>query len=83
MNKKKLAILERAWEADIACAMKESPYPIFQSKSKAAQELADEGYLEYVEFTDRGIRFKGYHITHLGILTYCQSLPPEQDKEAK
>ena len=77
MNKKQLEILGRAWEADIAHALKEIPYPIFQSKSKVVQQLADDGYLEYVEFTDRGVTFKGYHITHLGIMTYCESLPPE------
>ncbi|WP_312412372.1 hypothetical protein [Pseudescherichia sp.] len=83
MNKKQLAILERAWEADIAHALKESPFPLFQSKSKVVQQLANDGYLEYIEFKDRGITFKGYHITHLGILTYCASLPPEESKEAK
>ncbi len=79
MNKKQLAILERAWEADIAHAMKETPYPIFQSKSKLVQQLADDGYLEFVEFTDRGITFKGYHITHFGIMAYCESLPYEAE----
>lgn len=79
MNKKQLDILARAWEADIAHALKESPYPIFQSKSKLAQQLADEGYLEHVEFTDRGISFKGYLITHFGIMAYCESLPYETE----
>lgn len=78
MNKKQLDILARAWETEIAHALKETPYPIVQSKSKVVQQLADEGYLEYVEFTDRGITFKGYHITHLGIMTYCESLPAEE-----
>lgn len=83
MNKKQLEILERAWEADIAHALKETPYPIFQSKSKAVQQLADDGYLEYVEFNDRGITFKGYHITHYGIMAYCESLPPEEHQEGE
>ncbi|MCE1279288.1 hypothetical protein LWU92_21700 [Enterobacter hormaechei] len=81
MNKKQLAILERAWEADIAHSLKETRYPIFQSKSKVVQQLADDGYLEYVEFNDRGITFKGYRITHLGIMAYCQSLPAEEPTE--
>jgi len=83
MNKKQLAILERAWEADIAHSLKEIPYPIFQSKSKVVQQLAEDGYLAYVEFTDRGITFKGYIITHFGIMAYCESLPPEEHQEGK
>lgn len=81
MNKKQLDILGRAWETDIAHALKEIPYPIFQSKSKVVQQLAEDGYLEYVEFTDRGITFKGYLITHFGIMAYCESLPPEDDEQ--
>ncbi|WP_288654667.1 MULTISPECIES: hypothetical protein [Pantoea] len=77
MNKKQLDILERAWGAEIDHALRETPYPIIQTSSKVAQKLADDGYLEYVEFTDRGITFKGYVITHFGIMAYCESLPPE------
>ncbi|ORM96263.1 hypothetical protein [Pantoea septica] len=77
MNKTQLSIPERAWGAEIDHALKETPYPIIQTKSKVAKQLADNGYLQYVEFTDRGITFKGYIITHLGIMTYCESLSPE------
>lgn len=75
LNKKQLAILERAWETDIAHALKEIPYPIFQSKSKVVQQLADDGYLRFVQIADRVFRFKGYQITHLGIMAYCASMP--------
>lgn len=81
MNKKKLEILACAWEADIAHALKEIPYPLFQSKSRVVQQLADDGFLEYIEFNDRGIRLSGYHITHLGIMTYCENLPAEEGVE--
>lgn len=79
MNKKQLAILERAWEAEIGHALRETLYPIIQTSSKVAQKLADDGYLEYIEFTDRGITFKGYIITHFGIMAYCESLPYETE----
>jgi len=78
MNKKQLSILERAWGAEIDHALKETPYPIIQTKSKVAKQLADDGYLQYVEFNDRGITFKGYIITHFGIMAYCESLPAEE-----
>lgn len=79
MNKKQLAVLEKAWEADLAHALKEHRYPIFQSKSKVAKQLADDWYLELVEFYDEGVTIKGYRITHLGIMTYCESLPYESE----
>lgn len=75
MKKKQLAILERAWEAEIAHSLKEIRYPLIQSETKVAKQLADDGYLRFVQIADRAFRFKGYQITHLGIMAYCASMP--------
>lgn len=75
MNKKKLGVLERAWGAEIACALNEQAYPLIQSKSKLTEELADGGYLERVKIETGSLIVEGYQITHFGILTYCENLP--------
>lgn len=51
MNKKQLAILEKAWDAQISCALKEQALPIIQTKSKIARQLCDDGFLNEVEIT--------------------------------
>ncbi|WP_313327734.1 hypothetical protein [Enterobacter oligotrophicus] len=80
MNKKELAILEKAWMAEI-----DNDIPIIQTKSKIAAQLAEEGYLKLKEFTLGGaipVVIRGYQITHAGILAYCLSLPDDIDIEA-
>ncbi|EPO3787315.1 hypothetical protein ACT94B_005421, partial [Escherichia coli] len=51
MNKKQLAILEKAWDAQISYALKEQALPIIQTKSKIARQLCDGGFLNEVEIT--------------------------------
>lgn len=80
MNKKQIAILEKAWMAEI-----DNDIPIIQTKSKIAAQLAEEGYLEWKEFTLGGafpVVIRGYQITHAGILAYCLSIPDNIDIEA-
>lgn len=80
MNKKELAILEKAWMEEIY-----NDIPIIQTKSKIAAQLADEGYLEWKEVTLCGaipVVIRGYQITHAGILAYCLSLPDNIDIES-
>lgn len=79
MNKKQLAILERAWEAEIACALKEQPLPVIQTKSKVARQLCDDGFLDEVCLNYQMATFKGYQINHLGIFAYCQSQQDDVD----
>ncbi|WP_338511595.1 hypothetical protein [Erwinia aphidicola] len=66
MNKKQLAILERAWGAEISCALNEIPLPMIQTRSKVAKQLTDDGY----------------QINHAGIHAYCESIPEDFDIEA-
>lgn len=82
MNKKELAILEKAWDAEISCALKEIPLPIIQTKSKVARQLCDDGFLDEVTLNYQMATFKGYQINHFGIFAYCQSLPDDIDIEA-
>ncbi|EOW22007.1 hypothetical protein [Escherichia coli] len=79
MNKKQLAILEKAWDAQISCALKEQALPIIQTKSKIARQLCDDGFLNEVEITRQMVTFKGYEINHHGIAAYCSHLPDDVD----
>ncbi|EAA3830262.1 hypothetical protein JGI24_000137 [Salmonella enterica] len=81
MNKKQLAILEKAWDAQISCALKEQTLPIIQTKSKIAMQLCDDGFLDEVEITHQMVTFKGYEINHYGIAAYCSHLPDDVDIE--
>ncbi|MDI3438320.1 hypothetical protein QLG07_02460 [Erwinia sp. V90_4] len=82
MNKKQLAILEKAWGAEISCALNEIPLPIIQTRSKVAKQLADDGYLDFVRLQDGVVTFEGYQINHAGIHAYCESIPEDFDIEA-
>lgn len=77
MKKSELTILERAFSAEIEGALNRGFY-LFQSHTKAAERLADAGYLERVEVTVGGrfpVTVKGYALTHLGRSTYCATCP--------
>lgn len=70
MTKAELKMLERAFEAEIYDRLP------FQTKSKLAEKLVYDGYLQRMERTFGG-RFpvvcKGYALTLLGNMTYCFS----------
>lgn len=74
MTKQELAMLEKVYEAEIAGAM-EKRSSLFQSRSKVAKQLADDGYLsEHTETARYGnipITITGYLLTHAGRLTVC------------
>jgi hypothetical protein len=71
MTKAELKMLERAFACEIDAR-------IFQTKSRLAQKLVDEGYLRPVEkrvacFPLGVMTVKGYALTLLGNMTYCMS----------
>lgn len=75
MNKRKLALLEKALTSEIDAAINNG-IPIMQTKSKLADELVTEGLLIKAEVTigDRmPITVHGYELTHAGRLLYCSS----------
>ncbi len=84
MNKPTMALLEKAFAAEIDFALKQSILPLIQTKSKLAKQLAEEGLLQLVNEIVPGqfpVRVKGYMLTELGRYEYCQALPPVTDEE--
>ena len=71
-----MALLEKAFAAEIAGALTKSPR-LMQTRSKLAEELVTEGLLEKV--SERfgggifGVTLEGYKLTHAGRLLYCAS----------
>lgn len=77
MNKRDLALLEKAFEAEIGAALNGTPR-VMQTKSARAEVLVAEGLLLKSEEVWRGVRMKGYELTHAGRFLYCDyaaSLP--------
>lgn len=73
MEKRKLAILEKAFEAEINI---DSPIRIITTKSKLAQNLCADGYLQKETARIGGrvpVIISGYSLTHLGRITFCES----------
>lgn len=74
MKKTELQILEKAFEAEVSAALSGHGIHLFQTKSKVAKKLAEEGYLHFTEIDFQGMTISGYELTHLGRLTYCSSV---------
>jgi hypothetical protein len=72
MNKKEMAILEAAFEDEISSAIGHRQ-ALYQSKSKIAEKLADEGFLERATVKFGAVECAGYRLTHAGRLTYCMT----------
>ena len=67
MTKAKLAILEKAFGAEV-----ENRLP-FQSKSKLATSLWADGYLKSMTVHFGNVSVEGWQLTHLGRYTYCET----------
>lgn len=81
MNKRELDLLENVLAKEIECALNDG-IGIFQTKSKLAQKLCDEGYLEKVKHVIGGgwpVTIEGYRLTLLGNFTYCTSARCEEE----
>lgn len=74
MKKTELAILEKAFNAEINGAFCAHGIHLFQTKSKVAKKLWEEGYLNFTHTKLQGMIISGYELTHLGRLTYCTSV---------
>lgn len=77
MNKRELALLEKAFAAEIDAALTKNGFGFMQTKSKLADKLVADGLLEKVERKQQwgcGVAcFTGYRLTLLGHMTYCMS----------
>ena len=84
MNKQTMALLEKAFAAEIDFYLNQSLLPLIQTKSKLAKQLAEEGLLQLVDEVLPGkfpVRVTGYMLTELGRFEYCTNLPPLSDEE--
>lgn len=80
MNKRELALLEKAFSAEIDSAFNKGGIHLLQTKAKKlAEKLVNEGYLEKRTLQRKAgvltMTITGYELTHLGRLTYCVSCP--------
>lgn len=76
MNKQSLALLERAFHAEVESAVTKQGSGLLHTKSKLAQKLVEEGYLEHAQWTLPGrfpVVVEGLSLTHLGRMTYFMS----------
>jgi hypothetical protein len=74
MKKTELAILEKAYAAEVDAAFSTHGIHLLQTKSKVAAMLAEEGYLHFTSMKFQGVTISGYELTHLGRITYCASV---------
>jgi hypothetical protein len=73
MNKKELALLEKAYEIEIDSALTGN-LGMLQTKSRLAELLVAEGYLQHHTIQFGGqlpIVSHGYLLTHAGRIAYC------------
>ena len=76
MSQKELALLEKAFAAEIDAAINKTPR-VMQTRSKLAAKLVADGLLrEASEVFGHGpfaVRLAWYELTELGRLAYCTS----------
>ncbi len=75
MNKRSLALLEKAFSAEIEAALTKG-FEFIQTKSKLAEQLVEQGYLfktRRVVGHHFAVVVEGYALTELGRMTYCFS----------
>ena len=71
MDKKNLALLERAFEAEVVGAISGSPRFMQTKDTTRADELVAYGLLtKCVEYW-RGLKLEGYELTLAGHFVYC------------
>lgn len=74
MTKPELAMLEKVFTAEVKAAFSATGIHLFQTRSKVAKKLAEEGYLRFTETKWGGMTITGYELTHAGRLAYCASV---------
>lgn len=78
-NKKELALLEKAFAAEIEAALSKSGLYMMQTRSKLAESLVDEGLLVKVTENFGNYSISGYALTEAGRLCYCMSQRDTRD----
>lgn len=80
MNKQELAMLERAYKAEIDAALK-GGLLVIQTRSKVAQKLVADGLLERRAIQTGGrfpVTVDGFSLTHAGRMAYCLTCDDEE-----
>lgn len=78
MNKKDLELLGNAFMSEIDGAIKGLPR-LYQTRAKKrADALVDKGLLEQCVEYYKGVKLKGYELTHAGRFVYCSSCKGEE-----
>jgi hypothetical protein len=83
MNKRELALLEKVFAEEINPERSGFP-PVFQTKSKIAKKLEEEGMLQSVEYQvghPFSLKVKGYVLTEAGRYEYCKSCSDEPEND--
>jgi hypothetical protein len=76
MNKRELALLEKAFAGEIDAALSRHGIDLIQTKSKLAAKLVEDGLLARGEMTLSGwppLTIKGYRLTEAGRMAYCMT----------
>jgi hypothetical protein len=73
MNKRELALLERAFKQEVAAAMRGSPLDLIQPRGKLVQTLVARGLMEPASRRDGVFLYRGYVLTHAGRMAYCET----------
>ncbi len=75
MNKKEIALLERAYAAEVNAALSKSGVHVMQTKAKKlADKLVADGLLREISMRPPGpwpCTVEGYELTEAGRLAYC------------
>jgi len=84
LTKADLALLRRAFEAEINAALRKHPAALLQTRSKRALSLVARSYLVPAKVVLPGrfaVTVAGFQLTHLGRLAYCAACsraPPDE-----
>lgn len=76
MNKKEMALLEKAFSAEIEAALTKSRFYMIQTKTVLAEKLVADGLLRKVSERLHGpfpCTVDGYALTEAGRLAYCMT----------
>lgn len=73
MNKRELALLERAYKAEVKAALSNHVIHLIQTRSALAEKMVEEGYLTKCKMVVSGVTIEGYELSHLGRTSYCMT----------
>lgn len=76
LSKLKIALLERAFTAEIDSAQHKCPN-LIQSKAATALQLVEDGLLLHARVVWHGAILEGFRLSDLGMIAYCEHYKTE------